>query len=446
MSAQTLEYSAAQDVRASWLGKSFWSVLDQGLFSIANFAANILLANWLSKSAYGAFSVAFSYFLLLAIFHTAFLTEPALVFGAARYRGNLKAYLGRLIQGHFGLALLCAIVLGIAGLLELRFSNQREVGVAMISFAVALPFMLLLWLMRRTCYIDSQPRRAAAGDAVYLVTMLGGLALLWKSGHLSIISAVAIMAVCSLAASMFLIAREKPSFQKLDGQLGGRIRADHWNYGRWAAVTGIATYIPSQIYFPILEKTSGLESAGTLRALTNLVMPILQANVALCMLLLPAMVRARGTPGFNRIVLAGLTFLAGAPVIAWLLLGTFSEPLLHLIYRGKFNGSHALIWLIAFQPVVTGLFSVFHAALQAHHHPKYVFFASAAAAVASLTVGVGLTVHYGTLGAAIGMVVGFTTNALFAAYFCWRIIFSHQQDARDEGADSEVPLDHPEGL
>lgn len=440
MQAQTLDYSATKPREApSWLSKSFWSILDQGLFSISNFAANIVLANKLGARDYGAFSVAFSYFLGLAIFHTAFLTEPALVYGPARYRGQLRSYLGTLLCGHGLISLLATVVLFVAGWFYYRSAAEPQTGIAMMSFAVSLPFLLLLWLMRRTCYINSMPQRAAAGDGAYLVLMLAGLMFLAKSGHLSIVTAVAMMAACSLAASILLIVREQPALPKGEKELVRSVRTDHWVYGRWAAITGIATYIPSQLFFPILEKSAGLSAAGMLRAYSNLVMPFLQANVAMGMLLLPMLVRARHTARFNKIVGFGLLALCVAPVSLALVLGFFPDQSLNLVYRGTYPTNTVLMWVIAFHPVVSGAFVVLNAALQAHQEPKYVFYASAAAAVATLTVGWKLTNDYGTSGAAIGMTVGFAINSLFSAYFCWKIIWSGKPHAESSTLEEVVP-------
>jgi len=64
-----------------WAKQGIWAIIDQALFSGANFIVNILLARWLSQEQYGAFAVALSIFYLLAGFHTAVLTEPMMVFG-----------------------------------------------------------------------------------------------------------------------------------------------------------------------------------------------------------------------------------------------------------------------------------------------------------------------------------------------------------------------------
>jgi len=69
-----------------WIIRGDWAVLDQGLFSGANFLVNILLTRWLSPEEYGAFAVALSTFYLFADFHTAVLTEPMMFFGLGKNR------------------------------------------------------------------------------------------------------------------------------------------------------------------------------------------------------------------------------------------------------------------------------------------------------------------------------------------------------------------------
>jgi O-antigen/teichoic acid export membrane protein len=60
----------------TWAKKGSLAVLDQALFSGANFLVNILLARWLPPEEYGAFAVALSIYYLLLGFHTAVITEP----------------------------------------------------------------------------------------------------------------------------------------------------------------------------------------------------------------------------------------------------------------------------------------------------------------------------------------------------------------------------------
>src|SRR5207244_1084817 len=121
--------------------KGFWAVLDQGMFSVANFGANILLAKWMSKAQYGAFAVAFALFLLLGTFHNALIIEPMLVFGNDRYGKRLKRYLGALLYGHAAVTLIGAALLAGAGLVAARVFRAPELGMALVAMGAAAPFM-----------------------------------------------------------------------------------------------------------------------------------------------------------------------------------------------------------------------------------------------------------------------------------------------------------------
>src|SRR5215208_612330 len=76
--------------RDRWLTRGIWAVVDQGLFTLTNFSLNILLARWLSPEEYGAFTVAFTLFLLFGALHIAVLIEPLLIFGPSTYEHTLS--------------------------------------------------------------------------------------------------------------------------------------------------------------------------------------------------------------------------------------------------------------------------------------------------------------------------------------------------------------------
>src|SRR5215212_9262534 len=189
-----------------WLMKGFWAVSDQGLFSLSNFALSVLLARWLMPQDYGAFTVAFAVFLLIGTFHTALLSEPMLVFGPSRYKGRFSEYLGALMYGHVGFAVLSSLLLLLAGL-GFAYSGQGEVSAALFALALAGPLILLLWLMRRACYARFEPHLATSGGALYMAFMLGGLYALYRLEWLSAALALVVMGFSSLAVSLWLYMR-----------------------------------------------------------------------------------------------------------------------------------------------------------------------------------------------------------------------------------------------
>src|SRR3990172_10601187 len=99
-----------------WGKRVGYSVLDQGLFSGANFLLSILLARWLSPEEFGAYAVAVSGFLLgFGLFNSVIL-DPLMVFGSSKPLTAVNDYLKKmlLLQGLLNsLIFLGLVIIGI---------------------------------------------------------------------------------------------------------------------------------------------------------------------------------------------------------------------------------------------------------------------------------------------------------------------------------------------
>ena len=87
-------------------------MVDQGLISGSNFLIGVLLARWLAPPQFGAYAVAFSLFLSVAMVHQALLLEPQRVFGPSLYQDKHREYLGILLCFHAAMALFISLILG----------------------------------------------------------------------------------------------------------------------------------------------------------------------------------------------------------------------------------------------------------------------------------------------------------------------------------------------
>jgi hypothetical protein len=94
-----------------WGLKGGLSVLDQGLYSGANFVLSILLARWLSPSYYGMFAIAFAIYLFAYQVHNAIILEPMSVLGPARMYHRLADYLRDQLKLHFVVSLVAGLVI-----------------------------------------------------------------------------------------------------------------------------------------------------------------------------------------------------------------------------------------------------------------------------------------------------------------------------------------------
>jgi O-antigen/teichoic acid export membrane protein len=397
--------------RIRWLGGGSWAVMDQGLFAASNFVLSVLLARLLVPEAYGAFTVAYVLFWVSSSLHTALLTEPMMVFGPGRYRDCLSEYLGIVLCGHSAYAILSSIVLLLASLCA-EYFGSGELFSALLGLAIAAPFILLQWLMRRACYIAFRPYLAALAGGQYMALVLGGIYVLDQRHWLSPLTAFVLMGLGSLFTGIWLALRlrvDRPSLR--NRRLVREATRSHWNYGRWAAPTHAVGNIPENSAYLLLPLWGGLAASAAFRAVMNLVLPVLHGITAVSIFLLPSLVRSRGQDEFGHLMRLILLLLLTSSVAYWIVLGLFHGPLVAWLYGGQYEQYSNLLWLVGLVPLARTLESVFGAAVRALERPDYAFWAQALSAVVVLTVGLGLVIAWDVVGALVGYLISQMTLA-----------------------------------
>lgn len=401
-----------------WIGTGFWAVSDQALFATSNFILNILLARWLTPSEYGAFAIAFSAFLLLATVHTALLTEPMLVFGPGRHMDHFRDYLAVLLNRHWRLTALLSLLLGVIAVGSL-LASLETLPVAIGASALAAPFVLFQWLMRRACYVRLQPRVATAAGAGYAIIVVAGAYLLFRSGLLSVVSAFALMGFASLLAGAWL--SHRLGLNLLGSARSGllkEVQTEHWGYGRWAVGSGALTWVPGNVYFLLLPIWGGLEATGTFRALDNLILPLGHFSSAIGLILLPAFAGILKTRHFRRRMSLALLALASGGVVYWLVLIAFGDSLLHWLYGGKYDSFASVLIILAAVSLPLSLNTVMVAVLRALDRPQRVFWSYLSSSFVSLGIGLVLIAIWGVRGAAVGTVL---TSAVLTLALSWHL-------------------------
>jgi O-antigen/teichoic acid export membrane protein len=375
------------------------------LFATSNFILSVLLARWLTPQEYGAFGLAFAIFLFVGSMQQATLIEPMLVFGSGRYKERLPEYLGALVYGHLGFSVLGSIALLLAGL-GFALWGSRVLSSALLALALTAPFILLLWLMRRACYVRLEPHLAASGGAWYMALMLAGAFALYWVGWLSTTTALGVMGISSLVVSIWLMVClrvERPPLHK--GTLARDALEHHWKYGRWSVANKALAWVPHNIFYILLPIWGGLAAGASFKALMNLLMPVLQANAALAVLLLPVFVGAREGSAFGTQVRLALIPFVLSSALYWALLGIFHDPIVALAYGGRYAENANLLWLLGLVPFVAAVKEVVSQSLRALERPDWLFFAFMLSAVATVPVGVWCVYRWGLFGAGVGLVL-----------------------------------------
>lgn len=425
---------------SSWLRKGSWSILDQGLFAISNFAVNVLLARWLTPEAYGAFTVAFIIFLLGVAVHGGLFTEPMLVFGAGRFQHRVPSYLRVLLAGHVRYVVAVGLALGIvAG--AFFVGGEVELAAALGTLAVAQAFIMFLWLMRRACYVVFRPQLATLAGAGYLVLVVGSAVALQQMGMLTGPIAFGVMGGGALVSGGALAWRLGVFHAQDQSGLVEEVRAAHWEYGRWASATGGLEWLHGALPFLVLPLFVGFEGSATLRALFNLAMPALQGFSALVLLALPVFVQAREKGQLFQTARNLGVALAGLAVGYGLLVGLFGTSIVAWLYRGQYIVEPHLLWLMAALPLFAVTTGVLMAVLRAQERPKAAFQARVAAVGAVATVGVALTAVFGVVGAIGSDLLAFATEALVSVRMLRRGRDVRDVKVEEAAVNSDVALD-----
>lgn len=400
---------------AKWGTKGAFALIDQALFSGAQFALNILLARWLVPAEYGAFAVAYSVFLLVSAVHIALLIEPMLVFGSGKYMKLRHSYLGIVLRGHWLLTIFASIVVLVAGLLVGELSS-RPVGNALCALSFSLPLVLLAWLTRRAFYVELQPGRAAAGGAVFFSTLLMVVWGLHLANLLTPATAILAMgAASSLAAGLHLMWLRPESFVGRAGLNRRDVGLEHWHYGRWVLAAVFPSWALLNIYYLVLPIWFGLKEAGALKAMMNLAMPAVHTLIAFSVLTIPLFVRHRERGGLPlvRQTARRVTGIFSCGALLYLaVIWFFRIPIIHILYGGKYSDYSGLpVLLIGLVPLVMALSIAVAVALRSFERPDLMFWANAAASVVALTLGLWLAANWGIVGAATGYLVAYAVLA-----------------------------------
>jgi O-antigen/teichoic acid export membrane protein len=401
------------------IGKPGWAILDQGLFALANFVLNVLLARWLSSNEYGMFTIAYTTLLLVATFHTALLTEPMLVFGSGKYSNQLSYYFGVVSLAHWlGTGLFTILSLGIG----LFFWNVGRLFEAQTVWALALssPFILFLWLVRRACYVRMSPHLAGYAGMMYLLVIVISILLLFQSEMLTGPIALLVLGTASLTSGTWLVIRLRIKLPPLEREgLVADVGRDHWNYGRWSIMTGVLMWIPGQIIYFLLPIWVGLDQCAGLRALVNLIMPYVLVCTALGTILTPSLVRAQGKPHFWILTFKYLFFLVGGGVLYWLGIGLASLTLIRWLYNGLYIEYADFLWILGGLPIFSAIIGVFGAVLRSLQQPALIFWSHVSSSIFALTIGLGLVAKWGISGAVFAMMITYAISAavMVALYF-----------------------------
>jgi O-antigen/teichoic acid export membrane protein len=423
------EISLTREGLRYWGRQSVVSLVDQGFTSVASFGLNVLLARWMVAEDYGAFAVAFAGCLFVSGFHNVLLLEPLSVMGPSKYAGQLNDYFRAQIAVHFLLVGILSAAMLLVGAVLSEAALRSSLPSAVAGGSLALPFLLLLWLARRMCYVAQRPAVAVLGSASHLCLLGAGMFLLHRFRHVSAFASFLLVGCASAIAACLVLL-------KLGLRTNGRTAShevswaillrQNWSYGHWLTLTTLLSWVSVQVQVFSTASSLGLASAGILRAMQLPSLAMSQVISATTLLVLPSLARELGQGSIARLhQKAALTsaFLTTVGVVFIVVLSFFSAPFEQLLYGNRYETFAGLIPILGLAPVFTGFCASFSYALRALGKSQYELLAYVLSALTAIISSALLLPRWGLKGAVASIVMSTAVLAIsiFVFYKRWGV-------------------------
>lgn len=408
---------AGQGAREGYL-----AAVDQGLISLANFTATILLARNVSPTALGVYGVGFTALRLARSIQEGLTVQPMNTFGAPMERDAFKRYATTTTFIQIVLAVLSAAVVALVGWIVTQTGNDTA-GPALFSLWPAFLWWQLQEYFRRMMYT-----RGNVSGAVLNTALANGARLaimLWwvNQGTLTGIGGLTAIGLGSLVALIPGVWQTRPFFtRKITDLRATWLR--NWNFGRFILGASLSNWVSVEFY-PVL--TAGMISfaaAGAYRAIQNLVQPVQLLLRAMDTFMTPRAAKTYHQGGFKNLesLLRKTYLIFAGPILGLLALAIiFRVPLLELLYGDTYLEYANGVILMAIFYALWFAYWPLQTAMKAMHSSRPIFVANMAAIVAMFTAGIWFIYQWGVYGTMAGQAL----NALIVAsihLYAWRAI------------------------
>ncbi len=429
--SSTLE-SISFERLGKWGLKGGLSILDQGLYSGANFVFSVLLARWLSPFEYGAYALAYAVFLVFHQLYQSLITDPMGVLGPANYASDLRGYLLVQLTMHFATTAPFGLLIGITTLsLASLLSGDKLVFLTDLGvMGIVLPFVMLPWFLRRAFYVLHRPEVSALGSFVYAISVLAALPILRYVNLLNSYTAILAMGAAGLVSGSFLFLRLRLVKGASSRLPFSNVFRQNWNYARWLVGSASFMVLAGQMQVFMTGNILGVKAAGIIDVTQTFSYPMILMIGAITAIATPALSRdhaSKNTSALQRKVMVLSLCLLGLSLLFAGMLYLFKEYLEKILYGGKFADYVHLIPLFGCVPILLSLYWGPAIGLQAAQRPQAVLIVSSVWLPVSIVCGYVFTRIWGLEGAALGTILGYAviTAICWLLYSRWIIGRTH---------------------
>ena len=387
---------------------STWGFVDQGIVSVASFAAAAIVGRVCGSDQLAVYSLAVSTFWLVVGIPNALVWTP--------YTSLAPKLSGEARQHYAGSALIhmtiVTLVIAVATLMIgfMPWPNLSASDWFLPMCLASVPFAVLMMLrehLRRLQLAHMNTRGLVLLDLPIAVAQIGFLLLLAYYEKLTFTTALIAMALPCLWCCIWLV-RHRDLF-RLSWQ---RSRSD-WNtnfqFGRWLLVVSIAWLLGDTSFRWLVGSLHGLNELGQFSAAYITVMavnPIILTVQNLARSIFSNQLAESGEKDLRKLALKGTWQMAWVFGLLFAGLALAGGPLVQLIFSDKFTNLGWVVASLCLGLYVQVLNYPVDAALSALRSGRAMLAASLVRLVLILAAGVPLIAWYGSIGVGLALAIG----------------------------------------
>ena len=396
--------------------EGYLAAIDQGVISLANFLATIILARNISPTELGVYGVGFISLRLVRSVQEGLIIQPINVYGASMDQAGFRRYATSTGILQVLLATAAALSVAVCGYILTILGNDTA-GPALFSLWLAFLWWQLQEYLRRLLYTRGAVSNAVINTVLANAVRLA-IMLIWaRQGRLSGTAGLEAIAWGSLAAlipSMWFT-RSYWSRHYLSLRETWQI---NWNFGRWAMGGTIANWVAVEFYPILTASLISFAAAGAYRALQNLVAPIHMLLRATDTFLTPRAANVFEKDGQRALerTLRLIYQTSGIPILGILLVAIlFPEQILELFYGDTYSAYSSGMVLMAIFYALLFAYYPLQTIFKAARLSRPIFLANLAAIVIMFTAGIWMILNWGVN----GTIAGQALNALVVNLILW---------------------------
>ncbi len=391
-----------------------FAAIDQGVISLSNFGASILLAAMVTPTELGAYVLGFLALYFIRAVQNGIIIQPLNTFGAGKSSEDFSAYFSSAAIHQVVLSTISAIGAAFLGWILTKSGNDTLGPTIFVLW-----FSFFTWQMqeffRRGFYTRGEVHKAVWISVALNVVRLGMIILISRVGEISGLTGLNAIGWGAFAAALVGAWLSRKYFTK---SLLNPLKTwrENWKFGRWILGASLADWVVVDLYPILMAGMISFAATGVYQTLQNLVAPIHVLLRAIDTFMTPVMAKAFNASGLPKIkrMLRWVFLIAGVPVIGLLILVTFFTPQLLFLLKGETylpyaDGIYLMAVFYLFLYINRPLQMAFRAVLQG----KQIFYANLLAMASMIGLGSWLINRWGLYGAIGGQALNAIIIGLF---------------------------------